>query len=75
MSNKSARKVNLPKATPTPRPLDEIQKEFEQATSALGQVEYQIFIAKEQASQLKNRILNLNQEGAARKELDAKEQV
>ncbi len=74
MSNKSARKINLPKTTAVPRALEEIQKDFQQASFELGQVEYQIFVAKIQAEDLKNKILNLNQEGAARKELDSKEQ-
>ena len=67
---KGAKKVNLPPAPP--RPLDVIQKDYQQAAFDLGQIEYQIFASQTQAEDLKKRILALNQEAFTRKDLDAK---
>lgn len=57
-----------------PRALDVTTKECNQACWELGQIEYQIFILKQAAQETNNRIQRLNNEGAARKKLDAAKQ-
>ncbi len=61
------------KAFPTPqepRALDAIKAEMSQLLVSLGNEEYQVFVHENAAASLKQRVLNLNQEGAARIELD-----
>ena len=73
MSAKSTfkgKKVSLKPADP--RPLEDIQKEYQQAAFELGQLEYQIFASQSQAEELKKKILALNQEAFSRKDLDSK---
>lgn len=57
-----------PKSNPNPRPLEEIQKHFEQAAAHLGQLRYQTAILESQQQELMKRMLELNQEAAAAKE-------
>lgn len=73
MSNKSARKVSLaPKAQP-PRPLPELQSEAQKVLIELGNTNYQKFLFEKRAEELNEMLMQLNQEGAARKEIDDKE--
>jgi len=67
---KNKQKVQLPKPTP-PREIPDIQKELNQESWALGQLEYQIYVLKHSAAQKNKRIEELNYEGAERNKLDA----
>ncbi len=60
-------KISLPK---TPRSLAEIQAEYGQVVSQAGQVQYQLFVFEREQQQLNAKLLELNQEGAARNQLD-----
>jgi len=68
---------NKPKAIPqpTPRSMEEIEKEYNELRARAGDAEYQAFIYNKALAELNNRMLQVNQEGAARKELDAKNNV
>ncbi len=71
MSAKSSFKpTKLPPPPPEPRPVAELEKEAQKFMWELAQVEYQAYVYKLKADQLKNEILKVNQEGAARKQLD-----
>lgn len=73
MSKKSSRppvKVSLPSP---PRDLAAIQAEYSQAATQAGQVQYQLFVFEEELSQINEKLLSLNKEGAARNELDRKQ--
>ncbi len=72
MSNKSARKVNLPKTTNVPRDLPAIEADYIQLRSEAGQVQYQLHVFNKDLVRLNERLENLNYEAAARKELDSK---
>lgn len=67
---KSKQKVQLPKPQP-PRLLPDIQKELNQESWALGQLEYQIYVLKQASAQKNKRIEQLNYEGNERNKLDA----
>ena len=53
-----------------PRQLAEIQKEYNDLMSKLGQASYQVFVIKRDIEALNARSLEINQEAAARNELD-----
>lgn len=68
MSSKSARKVKLP--PPTPRALPVIEAETKDLCGQLGWLQYELEVKKSHLQQANQRLFNLNQEAAARKELD-----
>jgi hypothetical protein len=68
MSNKSAKK---PKQLSVPRALPEIQKDYAQVCNNAGQIQYQIKVYEQELIQTNQRLLSLNQEAAARNQLDA----
>jgi hypothetical protein len=71
-SGKMNRKISLaPKAIP-PRALEELQQEAQKALIELGNTNYQKFLFEKRAEELNNLLMQLNQEGAVRKELDEK---
>ena len=72
MSAKSSRpgKVKLPPATP--RQIEEIGKSYQEACNQAGQTQYQIYVHKQELERLNKVILSLNQEAAARNELNKK---
>lgn len=53
-----------------PRQMDEIQREYTEVCSRLGQAEYQLYVITKDAENLKHQLLRLNQEAAARNQLD-----
>lgn len=63
-STKSTKKLSVPRALP------EIQGEYQQACANLGQVDYQLFIYNREKDKLRTRIEALNNEAAARNQLD-----
>jgi hypothetical protein len=72
MSAKSefkGKKIALPKE---PRALEVLQSEAQRALTELGQVTYQKFLYTRREQELNEQLLTVNQEGAARKELDEK---
>jgi hypothetical protein len=70
MSNKSARKVSLPKPNPTPRELQAIKDEYAQTLPGAGQLQYEIEVKKDDLSRVNRKLRSLNEEAAARIELD-----
>lgn len=73
MSAKSSRKVSLPPPPKPPRAFAEIEAEFNSILSQAASSQYQAFVHAKTLEQLNNKLLELSQEGAKRKELDAKE--
>jgi len=61
-------KLNAPKV---PRELAEIEKEANQEFFRAGQLQYQVDVLTDELVEVNNRLLKLNREGAARKQLDA----
>ncbi len=55
-----------------PRPLPEIQKDATGLFNQLGQAQYQVYVYEQAVKNLNKRLESVNQEAAARKELDAK---
>jgi hypothetical protein len=55
-----------------PRALDEIQKEYGELVGRAGQIQYQLFVLDKDLKTINDRILVINHEAAARKELDKK---
>lgn len=68
MSNKSARVVKKPSI---PRPLVDIQNEYSQTSFKAGNVQYQIHVYQRELTQLNQELERLNNEAAARNQLDA----
>lgn len=64
------KKATLPKPNPAPRALEEIQKDHNQASYEAGLAQYQVYIYTKDLEQKNQRLLNLNQEAAARDKLD-----
>lgn len=58
--------------TPTPRPLAEIEAEYNQLRGLAADSQYQVFVHTRVLADYNEKMLRLNQEGAVRKELDAK---
>lgn len=61
---KAAKKLSVP------RSMQEIQTAYQQLCANLGQLEYQIAIQKEEAIKLKENLKAVNNEAAARQQLD-----
>jgi hypothetical protein len=53
-----------------PRVLDEIQKEYAELVGKAGQIQYQLFVLDKDLKSINDRLLAINHEAAARKELD-----
>ena len=68
MSSKS--RFKLPKSPSIPRTIEVLQQEAQKAMGELAQLTYQRFLYRERAQELNNLIKSLNQEAAARNELD-----
>jgi len=62
------------KAIPVPQPREmvAIEAEYNDMRGRAADSQYQIYVHTKALEEFNNRMLNLNQEGAARKELDAK---
>jgi hypothetical protein len=72
-SGKMNKKISLaPKPRP-PRKIEELQQEAQKALVELGQTTYQKFLFETRSKELNELLMQLNQEGAARKEIDEKE--
>ena len=68
MSAKSSKPA--PKKLSTPRPMDEIQKEYQQKCLEAGQLQYQVSVQSEELSKANETLRKLNYEAAARLQLD-----
>lgn len=66
---KNSKKATLPKP-PTPRTIEEIQKDHNQASYEAGLAQYQVYIFTKDLEQKNQRLLNLNQEASARNKID-----
>ncbi len=53
-----------------PRPIADIQKEYQQVALNAGAAQYQAFVHGEEVKNLNKRLLSLNQEAGARQALD-----
>jgi len=53
-----------------PRQEADIRKEYADVSLAAGQVQYQLYVYKSELARLNAKLLELNQEGAARQQLD-----
>lgn len=68
---RASSKFELPKQK-EPRQLPEIQAEYTQSVTQAGQLQYQLFVLETELAQLNKKLLELNHEGAARKQIDDK---
>lgn len=59
--------------TKEPRALDEIHKEYANATSQAGQLQYQIAVYSDDLKRINDSLRSLNYEAAARQAADKKE--
>lgn len=73
MSSKSSKpgKVKLPPPAP-PRPMEEIAKAYQEVCNQAGQVQYQVFVHTQELERLNKVLISINQEAAARTELNKK---
>lgn len=55
---------------PQARPMDEIQKAYEQELSKAAQAQYLVFVHNKELEAINGRLLNLNQEASVRQALD-----
>lgn len=60
-------------APPVPRALEEINQDYRDVCQKAGELKYKMFIDEERLKQLHSILLNLNNEGAARNQLDTQE--
>ena len=67
MSSKSSKKV---KKFSIPRPLPEVQAEYNQLCASAGQVQYQLSVLQAELTRLNERLGAVNREASARIELD-----
>ncbi len=58
-------------AAPAPRELKDIQLAYQQLCLRAGQTQYQISVLSDDLKELNRQIVAVNNEGAARKQLDA----
>lgn len=58
-----------------PRVLEEIQKEYQQATLRAGDLQYRIFAHQKDLKLVNDRLVELNFEGLARQEADKKKEL
>jgi hypothetical protein len=58
---------------PVPRVEDEIRKEYADVAFAAGQAQYQVYVYTEELSRINQRLLEINQEAAARQKLNKDE--
>lgn len=72
MSSKSARKISLPKVAATPRSSDEITREYSETVAKAGAHQYQVYVHESELAEVNKRLLSLNNEFAARLDLDKK---
>ncbi len=70
MFNKKKNKLSF--KAKEPRQLAEIENEYARAANQAGQVQYQLFVYGKELEVLNEKMLELNREGKARKDLDAK---
>jgi hypothetical protein len=66
-------KVKIPKVN-VPRPMVEIQAEYNELRGLAADSQYQVFIYGKTLEQTNHKMAALNQEAAKRKELDAAEE-
>lgn len=59
------------KALKVPREWSDIQKEYQELCMNAGQLQYQITVYEADLARMNARLLEINNEGAARKQLDA----
>ena len=75
MSSKSSRgpatKVKLA-SQPEPRQIEEITKEYGELTQKVGHTQYQVYVLTKEVEQINNRLMSINNEAAARNELNKK---
>jgi hypothetical protein len=67
---KNGKQVKLNKPAAPPRELEVIEKEHNQECWALGQLEYQVFVLRQEIESKNKKIQSLNYEGAERKKLN-----
>lgn len=66
--NKSTKKI---RPTP-PRLIDDIKNEYNQLSAQAANAQYLVFVHSKELEQINGRLLQVNQEAAARQELDKK---
>lgn len=64
-------KQKLNKQEQVPRAYDEIKQEYAQLIGQAGQAQYQAYAYTAQVASINRRLVEVNQEGEARKKLDA----
>lgn len=62
-------KVSVPKAK-IPRAMDEIRKDYTQASALLADAQYQVFVRSKDVQNISEQMLDLNFEAAERNRLD-----
>lgn len=66
-------KVSVPKAK-TPRQMEEIRKDYTQASALLADAQYQVFVRTKDVQNISEQMLDLNFEAAERNRLDKETQ-
>lgn len=69
LKSKNNKKFPLP---PVPRAMDEIQKVYSELCARAGALQYKITIDNKSLDELNEALVNVNNEAAARQQLDAK---
>lgn len=72
MSKKSSRPGKPVSLAPQPRSIDEITREYNSVAATAGACQYHAMVLGEDLKRLNEQLRSLNQEAAARNELDAK---
>ncbi len=57
-------------AAPVPRKIDEIQAQYNEVAQRAGQAQYQVYVLEKDLELLNRKLLDINQEAAARNRLD-----
>lgn len=58
-----------------PRSIEEVTKEYTELCGKAGQAQYQVMVFTKELERLNERLLSVNQEAAARNELDRQEKA
>lgn len=72
---KLLRKLSKSQQVPEPRPLEEIQSEYNQLSGKAGQNQYQSYVLAKDLESINKRLIEVNQEAAYRQKLDAAAEV
>lgn len=72
---KSKGKKAVPTEAPTPRQMDEIQKEYGELRARAGELQYTLFVYEADLANINDRLRYLNNEAAARQQLIKQEEA